>query len=71
MAAQTGLQPGDVISSVNSLPTPDMASFVSAIGGVAGGAVFDVSRGAENIYLVAYDREMSENQSKPGIIPGM
>ena len=70
-AAQTGLQPGDVISSVNSQPTPDMASFVSAISSTAEGAVFDVSRGAENIYLVAYDREMTEYQNKPAEIPGM
>ena len=70
-AAQTGLQPGDVISGVNSQPTPDMASFVSAISSTAEGAVFDVSRGAENIYLVAYDREMTEYQNKPAEIPGM
>ena len=70
MAAQTGLQPGDIISSVNSQPTPDMASFVSAISSAAE-AVFDVSRDAENIYLVAYERDMTEYQNKPDDIPGM
>ena len=58
-AALAGLQPGDLIRSVNSSPTPDMPAFFSAISS-AQEAVFDIGRGDENLYLVAYEK------NKPG-----
>jgi len=52
-AASAGLQSGDVIMSVNSSPTPDMSTFISAISS-AQEAVFDIVRDDETLYLVAY-----------------
>lgn len=52
-AALAGLQPGDLIMGVNSIPTPDMATFLSAISSTQE-AVFDIGRGDENLYLGAY-----------------
>ena len=52
-AALAGLQSGDLIMSVNSSPTPDMSTFLSAISSTRE-AVFDISRGNENLYLMAY-----------------
>ena len=53
-AALAGLQSGDLIMSVNSSPTPDMSTFLSAISSTSN-AVFDISRGNENLYLMAYE----------------
>lgn len=52
-AASAGLQSGDVIMSVNSSPTPDMSTFISAISS-AQEAVFDIVRDDENLYFIAY-----------------
>lgn len=53
-AALAGLLPGDLILSVNSSPTLDMSTFISAINGTQE-TVFDIVRGDENLYLVAYE----------------
>lgn len=53
-SALAGLQSGDLIMSVNSSPTPDMSTFLSAISSTRK-AVFDISRGNENLYLMAYE----------------
>jgi len=53
-AALAGLQSGDLIISVNSSPTPDMSTFLSAISSTSK-AVFDISRGNDNLYLMAYE----------------
>jgi len=53
-AALSGLQPGDLIMSINSSPTPDMSTFFSIINS-ASEAVFGISRGDENLYLTAYE----------------
>lgn len=58
-AALAGLLPGDLILSVNSNPTPDMSTFFSAINSTQE-TVFDIVRGDENLYLVAYEDD------KPG-----
>jgi len=52
-AALSGLQPGDLIASINSHPTPDMSAFLSIISSTRE-AVFDVSRSDENLYITAY-----------------
>jgi len=58
-AALAGLLPGDLILSVNSSPTPDISTLFSAINSTQE-AVFDIVRGDENLYLVAYE------DNKPG-----
>ena len=50
-AALAGLLPGDLILSINSSPTPDMAAFLSAINSTQE-TVFDIVRGDENLYIV-------------------
>jgi len=69
-AALAGLQPGDLIISVNSSPTPDMSTFFSAISSTQE-AVFDIVRGDENLYIVAYENDKSGYQGKPTDVPGM
>jgi len=53
-AALAGLQPGDLIRGVNSISTPDISTFLSAISSTRE-AVFDISRDDENLYLMAYE----------------
>ncbi|MFC1556470.1 PDZ domain-containing protein [candidate division KSB1 bacterium] len=52
-AALSGLQPGDLIESINSSPTPDMSAFISIIGSTRE-AVFTISRGENNLFIEAY-----------------
>ena len=58
-AALSGLQPGDLIMSINSIPTPDMSAFFSIIGSTRE-AVFNISRGENNLYLTAYEIDKPE-----------
>ena len=69
-AALTGLLPGDLIVDINSSPTPDMSTFFSVISSTQE-AVFDIFRGDENLYLVAYENNKQGYQSKPPDVPEM
>jgi len=69
-AALAGLQPGDLIMGINSSPTPDMSNFFSAISSTQV-AVFDISRGGENLYLVGYENNKLGYQGNPPDVPGM
>ncbi|MBA7667962.1 hypothetical protein ES703_76064 [subsurface metagenome] len=69
-AALAGLLPGDLILSVNSSPTPDMSTFLSAISSTQE-TVFDIVRGDENLYLAAYENDKPGYQGKPADVPGM
>jgi len=63
-AAIAGLLPGDLIMGVNSMPTPDISNFFTAISSTEE-VIFDISRDDENIYLTADEEDKPGYQGKP------
>ncbi|MGE0484697.1 MAG: DegQ family serine endoprotease [Gammaproteobacteria bacterium] len=47
-----GLREGDIISSVNRVPTPSVAAFVQVVDGIQGQLLLSVHRGAQAAYVV-------------------
>ena len=53
-AETAGLQPGDVVTSVNRQETPDVPSFLNALGST-NSALLDVTRGSDQVYITMSD----------------
>jgi len=51
-AWNAGLRDGDIITSVNRQPTPDLASFLATVNQLKGQLLFSVHRGNQAAYLV-------------------